>query len=84
MAAIDFALVPGRAATVSGTALRSDGAPLAGATVSLDQYIRGPVSSMASSVSGTKVAADGSWTIRNVPPGEYELEATATDRERGT
>jgi len=84
VAAIDFALVPGRAATVSGTALRSDGAPLAGATVSLDQYIRGPVSSMASSVSGTKVAADGSWTIRNVPPGEYELEATATDRERGT
>lgn len=57
---------------------------LADATVSLNQYIRGPAASMSSGVSGTRIAADGTWTIRNVAPGEYELEVSSTDRERGT
>jgi hypothetical protein len=43
MAAIDVPLVIGRAATIRGVALNAAGAPMAGASVSLSQELRGPV-----------------------------------------
>lgn len=81
--AIDFSLVPGRVATVSGTAMRADGTTMDGASVGLSQEIVGPTASSFSSVASTKSGADGSWTLKDVPPGEYRLSASHTDRERG-
>lgn len=69
----DFALIPGRAATITGTAFDSRGTPLAGQSVSLGQESRGPnLNFMFSSNSGS-VGADGTFTIKNVAPGEYKL-----------
>lgn len=66
--------MPGRAVSVSGTALDADGAPASGATVSLGQTVDGGGSSMSWTLGNTKGAPDGAWTIRNVPPGEYALQ----------
>jgi hypothetical protein len=81
--AVDFSLVPGRTARLSGTATRADGAPLAGASVSLSQKIMGPAGGMMSSVGSTRAGADGAWTLRDVAPGEYELEAAGADSTQG-
>lgn len=79
MRAIDFQLVPGRAATVSGIALDSKGKPFS--RVGLAEHVRGlGFASFGGGPSAT-VAADGTFTIRNVPPGEYSLEASRYGRE---
>jgi hypothetical protein len=72
--AIDMSLVPGRAVSVSGTAVNATGEPVTGATVTLSQMVEGPGSSTSWSIGSTKVAPDGSWTIHGVPPGEYALQ----------
>jgi hypothetical protein len=72
--AIDISLIPGRAVSVSGTAVDATGAPVTAATVSLSRTVTGPGSSSMWSISSTKVAPDGSWTLRDVPPGEYALQ----------
>jgi Carboxypeptidase regulatory-like domain len=69
----DFAMVPGRAATISGTATYSSGQPLAGESVDMMQEFAGPSSSSSFGMAGSKVQPDGSFTIKNVPPGEYRL-----------
>ena len=71
---IDFALVPGRTATLSGHAMDSHGKPFQG--VSVGQEIRGDDFGSFGSVARANVAADGTFTIRNVPPGEYVLGAS--------
>ena len=79
---IDFSVQPLRAATLSGTAVSSEGTPLAGVSISVSQEFAGPNFWSSMGFPGAKVAADGSWTIRDVAPGEYVLEiresATAT------
>ncbi len=64
-AAIDFSLVPGRAATISGTA---DGVRrlAAGAArwCGLEQEIMGPAGGTFSSAGSTQANADGTWRIR--------------------
>jgi hypothetical protein len=75
---IDFSLVPGRAATVSGMAFDALGRPLAGQSVNLSQETRGPEMMMMMSAGSSPVAADGAFTIRNVPPGEYKLTARSS------
>jgi hypothetical protein len=82
--AIDVTLVPGRAAAVSGTALLADGTPLAGATVGLSFDVTGSAWGTLWSAGSAKVLDDGSWSIRNVPPGEYEAHIEARDPVRGT
>jgi hypothetical protein len=42
MGGTDFSLIPGRSASISGTALDSHGRPLAGRNVSLNQEVAGP------------------------------------------
>jgi hypothetical protein len=75
----DFSLVPGRAATISGTALDSQGRPFPG-RVSLREEVRGEnFASFGGNLAGA-IGADGSFAIRNVPPGEYKLVAS-TGRE---
>jgi hypothetical protein len=71
----DIALIPGRAVTISGTAFDSHGRPLAGSSISLNQETRGPGMMMMMGLGTSPVAADGSFIIRNVPPGEYKLAA---------
>jgi hypothetical protein len=79
----DIALIPGRAVTVSGTAFDSHGRPLAGMSVGLTQETRGPGMAMMMSAGNSTVTADGSFTIRNVPPGEYKLMARAAGDKGG-
>ena len=73
----EFAMVPGRVGSISGTAVSSSGLPLAGETVNMSQEFSGPGASSSFGLPGTKVGADGSWTIRNVSPGEYKLSLRA-------
>ena len=73
VAGADLALVPGRAAKVAGIALDSQGRPFA--RVSLSEEIRGlNFASFRGGPSGA-VAADGSFSILNVPPGTYTAQA---------
>ena len=72
--AIDFALVPGRAAKISGTAVDSQGRPFS--RVALSVEVRGIGFASFGAGPPVRVAADGSFVAENVPPGEYTLEAT--------
>jgi len=75
----DFPLIPGRAAHVSGMATDSQGRPLAGRQVTVMQEFRGPGFGMFMSTGpGATVAGDGTFRIRNLPPGEYKISTRAT------
>jgi hypothetical protein len=77
--AIDFSMVPGRAAKVSGIATDSKGKPFS--RVSLSEEVRGlGFASFGGGPSAT-VAPDGTFTIRDVPPGEYTLQASRYGQE---
>lgn len=69
----DFAMVPGRVASVSGTATYSSGLPIAGESINVSQEFSGPGSSSSFGVQGAKVNPDGSFVIKNLAPGEYRL-----------
>ena len=69
----EFAMVPGRVGTISGTAMSSSGTPLVGESVSMMQEFIGPGTSSSFGAPGTKVGPDGTFTIRNVSPGEYKI-----------
>jgi len=80
--AIDIPLVPGKAGSISGTAVNSQGQPLAGENVSLGVEIRGETFQSFSGGTSARINPDGSFIFRNVAPGEYHLavRVTATDR----
>ena len=69
----NFALVPGRAALVSGIAFDSQGAPLAGRLIALTEEVSGPGSVMMMMAGNATTAADGTFSFKNVPPGQYKL-----------
>src|SRR4029077_9564901 len=70
----DFALIPGRAMSLSGTAVDSQGRPLVGRQMNLGQEWRGPgFGMMFQNGSGVTVAADGPFTIKSVAPGPYTV-----------
>ena len=73
---IDIVLTPAPTATVSGSVLDNRGQPVS-ATVLLDVSAR----SGAVSVDARSVVADanGRFSIRNVPAGDYVLKASASD-----
>jgi hypothetical protein len=79
---IDFSLVAGRTSKVRGNATSASGLPLGGGTVTMTHEIGGPTMWMGSAVAvaSTKVAGDGSWTLSNIPPGEYRLSIRAAAR----
>ena len=79
--AIDIGLVPGRTAKLSGIAMSSSGVPIVGQAVSVMQEISGPTMMSMMSAGSTKTAADGSWSVPNVPAGEYRLEVRAPGSE---
>jgi hypothetical protein len=84
VAGIDFALVAEPAASLSGTALASDGAPLAGARLLLSQEIMGPAGGSMSTAGNALTDANGVWTIRDVSPGEYIIRVTGSAGDRPT
>ena len=79
---VDIVLIAAPAANITGTARRSDGTPLVGASVSLTQQMIGPGGSSFSGMTGATVDADGAWRLRDVPAGEYQLEFSSVDRSR--
>jgi hypothetical protein len=70
----DFPLVPGRAASVSGTAFDSRGRPFK--SVGLNQEFRGEGFGSFGAVARAAVGNDGRFTLANIPPGHYKLEAS--------
>jgi hypothetical protein len=91
--ATDFALIPGRPANISGMAVDSRGQPLAGRSVGLTVRFIGAagfgVGGGGMAMGNALLGPDGSFTFRNVPPGEYELRLSTgnpvnRDGETGT
>ncbi len=75
---IDFALIPGRAVSVSGTAFSSRGRPLEGKSLFLAEDnatssngVKGGIIKMFSSAS---TASDGSFRFKSVPTGSYKIQ----------
>jgi hypothetical protein len=83
-AAIDFSLVPGRTAAISGTVSAVDGAPLGGASVVLRQEMLGPTGGTVAFPGRTRAAPDGTFKLPDVAPGEYILEASGAAGDRGS
>jgi carboxypeptidase family protein len=73
----NFSLMPGRAADVSGVAVDSLGRPLAARPVALLQEIAGPQGGVMMMGGTATTAADGTFVIRNVNPGQYRLRTQA-------
>jgi protocatechuate 3,4-dioxygenase beta subunit len=75
---VDVFMIPGRAANVSGHAVDSHGQPLGGETVYITQEFRGPTGPNVLDLGGGPlIAADGTFTVKNLPPGEYKLNVHA-------
>jgi hypothetical protein len=70
---IDFTLVTTRTVRVSGTALKSDGRPMANAAVML--LSRSAMESGMAAPLGGGTDSTGAFTIPSVPPGEYVINA---------
>lgn len=73
LSSVDIALQPVKLARITGTAIASDGKPLAGAMISLVPSMRDAMFFMPGGTSRT--SSDGQFTINNVVPGEYSLQA---------
>ena len=71
---VDIALAPGRAAKISGTAVDSQGRPLR--NVTLVHELMGRGGGLVGSAGSGTVAANNTFEIVGVPPGEYKLQAT--------
>jgi hypothetical protein len=80
--AVDISMVALPASTISGTAMGSDGLPLVGGNVSLSLEVTGPSGGSFFGGAGTTVAADGSWKLRDVAPGEFQLTARSVGRDK--
>jgi hypothetical protein len=80
--AVDITMMALPASTISGTALGSDGLPLAGGNVSLSLEVTGPNGGSYMGGGDTTIAADGSWRLRDVPPGEFQLRARSVARDK--
>jgi hypothetical protein len=76
---IDLGLIAGRTARVSGHAVDSEGKPFKQA--SLNQEIRGLDFGSFRGGPSASIAGDGSFTILDVPPGDYVLTAMRNDSE---
>jgi len=75
---VDFSMITGRAARLSGTAVDSHGKPFQ--NVSVREEVRGEDFGSFGTVASTAVHPDGTFVIEHVPPGEYVIGA-ATGRD---
>jgi len=79
---IDFSLIPGRTAKVSGQALDSQGRPFS--RVALGDEVKGLNFASFSTGADVTTNPDGTFVALNVPPGEYKLTASRlSNDERG-
>src|SRR5262245_41966621 len=73
----DVTMIPARPANISGVAMDSHGQPLAGRNAGLTiRFVGaagGGVGGGGMSAGDAPIGVDGSFTFRNVPPGEYEI-----------
>jgi protocatechuate 3,4-dioxygenase beta subunit len=70
----DFALIPVRLASISGTVINSGGQPVQGTMVNLTPINRdttGPIFALGNSA---RTDRNGNFTINAVPPGDYTLQ----------
>ena len=74
LSGIDIALTPTRLATITGSAVDSEGRPMAGSVFATP---RGNGPGFGVGGVGGPLREDGTFTIPNVPPGEYVLRANA-------
>jgi protocatechuate 3,4-dioxygenase beta subunit len=83
VANLDFALSVGRTALVSGRVENANGEPVPGLPVGLSRITRTIGGALLSSGPGGsgRTGSDGSFEIRNMPPGEYLLTATFSATE---
>jgi hypothetical protein len=83
VANLNFALRPGRTATITGT-YQSSG-PVAGQAVSLAVITRSVGNAVQSTGDGrtTRTDQDGAFAFRNLAPGEYTV-STGGDKDRGS
>jgi len=72
LASVDIQLQPVRLARITGTAVGSDGAPMANAMVMLMPAMREAMMMMPGGTSRTN--KDGQFTLSGVTPGEYSLQ----------
>jgi protocatechuate 3,4-dioxygenase beta subunit len=72
LASVDIQLQPVRLAKLTGTAVGSDGAPMANAMVMLMPAMREAMMMMPGATSRTN--KDGQFTLNGVTPGEYSLQ----------
>jgi hypothetical protein len=79
LTSVAFPLAPTRLARVSGTVTSSTGTPLAGAVV-LARPLAGGGAGPMNVGGGNPVRADGTFTINNLPPGDYMLEVQQRPR----
>ena len=84
MGGLDFALVPGRAATVTGTLVSTTGEPLGGRQVNTDRIMRGVGGGLvgAAFARNTTTRTDGTFELRGLPAGEYMLYTGSRETER--
>jgi protocatechuate 3,4-dioxygenase beta subunit len=80
----DFALIPARAATISGTVYDSQGRPAPGRQIAVGQEFRGPNQTFAMSTMGTTVAGDGTFKLTGLAPGDYKISVRTTTEIGGT
>jgi len=65
----DFVATTGRMLRVSGTVRRANGAPLTGHNV----FLGVQTSNSSGQINGGAIGADGSFSVGNIPPGDYTL-----------
>lgn len=68
---VNLALTPTRLARISGTATDADGKPMAGAVVVMMMRSGASISN----TSGAQVKPDGTFTVANLAPGDYMIQA---------
>jgi protocatechuate 3,4-dioxygenase beta subunit len=73
LSGVDIALTPTRLATITGIAIDSEGRPMTAGGV----YATARSGGWAAGGVGGPLRPDGTFTIANVPPGEYVLRANA-------
>lgn len=77
LSGVTFSLLPVRTVRISGTALDSEGRPMTGAFVAVMEAGESAEGGFMMVGGGTRVRDDGSFTLTNVAPGEYLLQAGA-------
>lgn len=81
---IDINLVAVRAAKLSGSAAGTDGMPMTSGTIALTQEIMGPSGGRMSMAGSTRIGPDGTWTMKDVPPGDYVIRAIGSAGSRAS